>query len=95
MVIFRFVTGSEDAAFRGFVNTFVVTRKPFRSKGSGCAMAAFLEAFREGNEKQEELEKGGCPAQQPGRQEVQENKTRIACGFWNSAPSVFFASRRL
>jgi hypothetical protein len=61
MVIFRFVTGSKDAALRGFVNTFVVTRKPFRSKGSGCAMATFLEVFREGNEKQENLEMGGGP----------------------------------
>jgi hypothetical protein len=52
MVIFRFATGSKDAAFRGFVNTFVVTRKPFRSKGSGCAMATFLEAEEErGNNK--------------------------------------------
>ena len=47
MVIFRFATGSKDAAFRGFVNTFAVTRKPFRSEDSGCAMATFLEAEEE------------------------------------------------
>jgi hypothetical protein len=44
MVIFRFVTGSKDAAFCGLANTFLVTRNPFRSKGSGVAMATFLEA---------------------------------------------------
>ena len=53
MVIFRFATGSKDPAFRGFVNTFVVTRKPFRSKGSGCAMATFLEAEEERGNKKE------------------------------------------
>ena len=48
MVIFRFATGSKDAAFRGLVNTLVVTRKPFRSKASGRVMVAFLEADRVG-----------------------------------------------
>ena len=63
MVIFRLVTGSKDAAFRGFVNTFVVTRKPFRSKGSGCAMATFLEAEEERGNRKKEAKDGGGPAQ--------------------------------
>ena len=63
MVIFRFATGSKDAAFRGFVNTFVVTRKPFRSKGSGCAIATFLEADRKGEMRIKKPEMGGGPAQ--------------------------------
>jgi hypothetical protein len=46
MVIFRFATESKEAAFRGLVKTFVVTRKPFRSKGWGSAMATFLAADR-------------------------------------------------
>jgi len=39
MVIFRFVTGSKDIGFGGLVKILVVTRKPFRSKGSGSVMA--------------------------------------------------------
>jgi len=59
IVIFRFATGFKDAAFRGFVNTFDVTRKPFRSKDSGCAMATFLEAEEErGNKKKKEAKNG-------------------------------------
>ena len=63
MVIFRFATGSKDAAFRGFVNTFVVTRKPFRSEDSGCAMATFLEAEEERGIRKKKLRMGGGPAQ--------------------------------
>jgi len=80
MVIFRFVTGSRDAAFCGLVNTFLVTRKPLRSKGSGSAMAAFLEVVRTQNEKEEAKNgrmSGATSNRQAGRK-VQENRTRIA-----------------
>ena len=82
MVIFRFATGSNDAAFCGFVNTFLVTRKPFRSKGSGVAMATFLEADRKGEMRIKKPGIGGGPAQvRAGHGKLKEDKTRMACGF--------------
>ena len=73
MVIFRFATGSKDAAFRGFVNTFVVTRKPFRSKGSGCAMATFLEA-EEGEIRKKEAKNGRRPRASASRRDRKKTK---------------------
>ena len=67
MVIFRFVIESRDAAFCGLVNTFLVTRKPLRSKGSGSAMAAFLELVRRAKEARNGRMSGATANRQAGR----------------------------
>jgi len=79
MVIFRLVTGSKDVAFRGFVNTFVVTRKPFRSKGSGCAMATFLEVSRRGEWETGESRNGRMSGASTNRErKLKKGETRMA-----------------
>jgi len=58
-------TGSKDAAFPGLVKTFVVTRKPFRFKGSGSAMAKLIgnrENRKERSKKWEEVRHNREPA---------------------------------
>ena len=74
MVIFRFATGSKDAAFRGFVNTFVVTRKPFRSEDSGCAMATFLEAEEERGIRKKEAKNGRRSGASASRRDRKKTK---------------------
>jgi hypothetical protein len=97
MVICRFVTGSKDAAFRGLVNTLLVTRKPFRSRGSGSAMATFLEENRNGEMRKKEAKNGRKSGASASRQawKAQKDKTRIACGLRSSlgffAESIFSA----
>jgi hypothetical protein len=97
MVICRFVTGSNDAAFRGLVNTLLVTRKPFRSRGSGSAMATFLEENRNGEMRKKEAKNGRKSGASASRQawKAQKDKTRIACGLRSSlgffAESIFSA----
>ena len=78
MVILRFVTGSRDAAFCGLVNTFLVTRKPFRSEDSGCAMATFLEENRNGEMRKKKLRMGGSPAQVRAGRHGKLKKTKPA-----------------
>src|SRR4029453_1999963 len=97
MVICRFVTGSKDAAFRGLVNTLLVTRKPFRSRGSGSPMATFLEENRNGETRKKEAKNGRKSGASASRQawKAQKDKTRIACGLRSSlgffAESIFSA----
>ena len=68
IVILRFVTGSRDAAFCGFGNTLRVRRKPLRSKGSGIAMAAFLEVVRRAKNNKEEARNGRMSGATANRQ---------------------------
>ena len=81
MVIFRFVTGSRDAAFCGLVNTFLVTRKPLRSKGSGSGMAIFLEVVRRANEKEESRNgrMSGAKANRPAGRKFRKVKPALQC----------------